>query len=111
MRRVIRFPSGRFSGSARAAIEMVAAPTRRSSRPTGRRVATASEAGIMFFELATGRRTLWITDSGVPNGAGPNFSRFAFSPDGKKLFTPCPLRTIARAVAGTAGPYHRRVRC
>ena len=38
--------------------------------PDGKVCATASEAGIMLFELATGRRTLWIADSGVPNGAG-----------------------------------------
>ena len=36
--------------------------------PDGKVCATASEAGIMLFDLATGRRTHWITDSGVPNG-------------------------------------------
>jgi RNA polymerase sigma factor (sigma-70 family) len=72
--------------------------------PDGKTVATASEAGIMLFDLATGKRTHWITDSGVPNGASPNYARFAFSPDGKRLFTLSGPYSSG-AAAGTAGPH------
>ena len=68
MRRATRFPPGRRSGSARTAIEMVESTNQAILSPDGKVCATASEAGIMLFDLATGRRTHWITDSGVPNG-------------------------------------------
>lgn len=55
--------------------------------PDGKVIATASEAGFTFFELATGRRLLHLPEVGVPNGFSPNWSRFGFSPDGTKLYT------------------------
>jgi RNA polymerase sigma factor (sigma-70 family) len=55
--------------------------------PDGKVLATASMSGITLFDLATGRRLLWIADSGVPTGFSSIGSRFAFSPDGKRLYT------------------------
>ena len=70
----------------------------------GTRLATSSEAGIMLFDLATGRRTLWIKDSGVPNGYAANYSRFAFAPMGRSCLL-CSGRVMpASRFASRSGP-------
>ena len=73
--------------------------------PDGKVLATASEAGITLFDLATGRRLLWIADSGVPNGYDANYSRFAFAPDGKTLFTIYAPGAVSLAVTGAIAAF------
>jgi RNA polymerase sigma factor (sigma-70 family) len=73
--------------------------------PDGKILATASETGITLFEPATGRRLLWIADADVPNSYGPNHSKFAFSPDGKKLFTLTAPGSPTVAAIGTISTY------
>ncbi len=73
--------------------------------PDGKVLATASEAGVMLFDLATGRRLHWIADSGVPSGYDANFSRFAFTPDGKKLFTVYAPGAMSLAVTGAIAAF------
>ena len=68
-------------------------------------LATASKAGVMLFDLATGRRLLRIADSGVPNGFGENTSMVAFSPDGKKLLGVFAPGAIPMAVTGAIATF------
>ncbi|MDY3552175.1 sigma-70 family RNA polymerase sigma factor [Gemmata sp. JC717] len=69
--------------------------------PDGKTVVTTSESGTTLFDLATGRRTLWIGDSGVPNGFQSNDSLVAFAPDGKTLYALHAPGAIAVAVTGS----------
>jgi WD40 repeat protein len=54
--------------------------------PDGKILATASEAGITLFDLATGKPR-YLRESGVPNGFDDTGSLLAFAPDGKELFS------------------------
>jgi WD40 repeat protein len=53
--------------------------------PDGKLLATASEAGLTLFDLATGKPR-HLRESGVANGFNEAGSLVAFSPDGKALF-------------------------
>ena len=51
--------------------------------PDGKTCVCFSDAGIQFFDLATGRRTHWFKDCGVPSQYAPNNSLFVFAPMGR----------------------------
>jgi WD40 repeat protein len=53
--------------------------------PDGKVLATVSQSGLTFWELATGRPLARVRDAGVSNALDTNQSLLCFTPDGKRL--------------------------